>query len=92
MSENKELKLEELDKVSGGVLIGDHRIFKCLACNNEYDPDTTSRGEDIVIPNENGNGQSVYATWFCPVCQKYERYTVVQLKQEDLIQSSIFSI
>lgn len=92
MVEKKQLIDEQLEKVSGGIKVGDKRIIKCMACGHEYDPDTTTRGEDVTILNDNGNGQSVYATWFCPNCQKYERYTVVQIKQSDLIQSSTFSI
>jgi len=40
MSEKKQLKDEQLKKVSGGVTIGQNRIVECEVCHSQFDPDT----------------------------------------------------
>ncbi len=83
MTDKKILKEEELEKVSGGVLIGDERIFQCDSCGENFNPDTAVKGRVVENTDGKSSGELVQL-YYCPRCGKETTYKVIQVLKEDL--------
>jgi len=79
----KEIKIDDLKKVSGGVQIGDQRIVECEVCKQQFNPDTVERGPDATQTID--NGEYGYATYKCPNCNEFHRVKVIQVLPNDAV-------